>query len=101
MTCKSFNRETGVLEFGERGGVFSCTLDEALDYSRWPWDRLLEMRAHLVQLGLNPPEIPESLRPVHPKFDPVAGVDKTADEFRESVGIAAPVIPATVEEAKK
>jgi hypothetical protein len=85
MTLKSFNKEAGTLEFGHRGAVLSCSLDEALDYSRWSWDDAIEIRNHLVMLGLDPPAIPETLRPEHPEFDPLTGVDKSRD-FAKEVG---------------
>ena len=43
------------------GGRMTLTVDEALDYGRYPYHTALELRDVLVEAGVKAPEVPKSL----------------------------------------
>jgi len=43
------------------GGRMTLTVDEALDYGRYPYHTALELRDVLVEAGVKAPEVPDSL----------------------------------------
>lgn len=61
MKLISFDSEAKVLEVQMLGGRMTLTVDEALDYGRYPYHTALELRELLVGVGVDAPEVPDSL----------------------------------------
>ncbi len=64
------------------GGRMTLTVDEALDYGRYPYHTALELRDVLVEAGVKAPEVPKSLNVTHSPKEPKKVL--TEDEQKEA-----------------
>lgn len=61
MKLISYDSDKAVIEVEMLGGRMALTVEEAIDYGRYPYHTAIELRGVLLGLGIEAPDVPESL----------------------------------------